>query len=1060
MIFLAAMMGIVCAQKPYWLSDVRGNPESVWINEGANKTISCAAMGIPKPVVSVRKVCGLWIGDDIVLNAVSRDCSGEYECKASNHNGFISRTIALRVNYPPAVLKLSVSGRYSRRLVHLACLVDPGYPRGHVTWLFNGELLRNDKRSFQLYQQDHGRNWLAKLGLYVRIGDAGNYTCRVQNALGRATKTRRLTPAPNPYTVFVQPPAVYVRPPAAEYIVVKEGAQLTLFCQPATKWERGNTGACDFSPSVTSQVSIRDATRGCSGTYWCLSRGGVREKIFRLQVSVRPTIKAVFPPKLYRNVGGNFTAECSSDPQTVIQWTFHNGVSEKRIMASVISLPNIREADFGTYTCKATNSVGQTKKSLELIRSPRIIRLFINRYEVDQLVYVDCVLDGKYDVQWLFRGDDVPAERKRVLMYRENPEGRWVNTLGVLVKTEADLGEYTCVVNGGVKRSLWVNDTGRRSSVSSGWNDLTITEGGDLQIFCQGDIWKASDGLPTRCLYTVGANKRHLTFANITNDCKGLVYCYERRVIFYEVRVSALGRKSEPGRQDFPATSTFSPPGDRHEGDGVLESPGFAPEITRFPFKVIAKGTGERYQINCTVTAIPRPRVEWSFNETLERPFVVTKKDLSDNQTIVTLTIPSVTPRNYGTYTCHALNSVGGDTESWNLSPPVPPSVPFKPEIKDTRPSAVNESRREFSEASCVVKGSPLPKIMWILNGSRMCEGQFYSVRKWPLSENATSLNMIFNRITSKKDGGCICFAMNYQGSAKKPWELKPFQIAPKIKDFPSSVVHADLGHSFKIRCEVHGFPLPRVSWLLNGTGVFENILYEVKRRVLSENRVSLDVIFPQIKHYNYGRYTCRASNAQGADSKSWELAPFLDLKMMRDSPRGLSFTQSHLLYFEGASLTLHCTLTGGPIVWGTSSGKNHCLVNATSSFLVIKNITRDCAVEYFCDDTKRRMLFRVGVYDASENDLNAAKDPSSSPPPSNSFASTGSTSDLTAPEHSRPLVSSGPRPASSPESFAMRPESLVKTVDESRSDGSTLYRSLAIYVYLSCCCLVATLLI
>ena len=1025
------VMHVLPVMKPIWRKG--GYPFHLDLNEGANQTISCAAKGIPKPEISFKKVCGEWVNNSILLNNISRNCSGKYECNAYNKNGLISLKIRLHVNYPPNIVNFSVSGHSSRRLVLLDCVVDPGYPQSSITWLFNGEALQKDK-SFVIYQKHNGRNWIAKLGVYIRVGDAGNYTCQVENVYGRATKTLYLKPAS--FTVFA-------KSPVKRYITVKEGADLTLFCMSAIQWEKNNTGICKFGSPKASQVSIHNVTRGCSGIYSCLSRY-VREKIFIVIVIIHPIINSFFPPKVYRNIGGNFSAECSSDRHTVIHWNFDNGKFEKKIMGSVILIKNIRKKDFGTYTCKARNSVGKTKKSLELIHSPITINLSINHYGDDQLIYMDCTVDRKGEITWLFKGNNISTERKKIVIYQKNSKGNWVNTLGVFVKTDGDLGEYTCIVNGEMRQTLQVNNMGEKS-ISSGWNNLTITEGGDLKIFCKGNIWKTF--VPGHCLYTIDTNKRHLRFTNITQDCGGLVYCSEdERQKIYNVQVlgkekknfqlvpkldvgqndsfdedsleasgnnslddsfAASDNKSLDGREldslDIPnkslADNSFGDSleesgnhpleaDDEDEGDNSFESPvkssflelpggiqpTFAPKITEFPLKVITKGIGEKYEINCIVDAFPVPHIYWYLNGIRyanSNSLFRSRKDFSSvNKTILILTIPSITPDNYGTYKCHSYNQFGEDTKSWDLLPigPIPTHTPieYEPEITDFRSSIVNRRLDDFFKMRCIVKGFPLPTVSWLFNGTRKYENfGYYQITTTISSKSSLNLFISFpNTIKPYNYGNYTCYARNFLGTATKSWELRPLlfnisQSAPKIMEFPKVRVEKRLGDRYQINCTVSAFPPPDTAWYFDGKMIKRN----VSKISIAENETILTLTIPSITIDHYGSYECRSTNIKGKDRKIWELWEDTSIP-----PIIQDFDSDYFTRKGGERYEIDCTVTAFPrpnIEWLYHGLRDELLYAVNEKRRPITNEMSSYVIRrYFISDTKTMLTLTIPSVD------------------------------------------------------------------------------------------------
>uniref|UniRef100_A0A3B4FB05 Neural cell adhesion molecule L1.1-like n=1 Tax=Pundamilia nyererei TaxID=303518 RepID=A0A3B4FB05_9CICH len=194
--------------------------------KGNNITLECLPRGLPTPQVEWKKKDGVladttgqvinfdrWLHfDNITL-----DDDGEYECKASNTHGSITRSFTVTVEAAPYWMKEPQNLMYTPgETVRLDCQAD-GIPRPSITWRINGQLLtevdeepRRTVTAGTLIMKD------------VNIGDTAVYQCEAKNDHGSILL--------NTYLYVVELPPQILSPDGFIYNATK-GRDVALHCE-------------------------------------------------------------------------------------------------------------------------------------------------------------------------------------------------------------------------------------------------------------------------------------------------------------------------------------------------------------------------------------------------------------------------------------------------------------------------------------------------------------------------------------------------------------------------------------------------------------------------------------------------------------------------------------------------------------------------------------------------------------------------------------------------------------------------------------------------------------
>ncbi|XP_032809971.1 neuronal cell adhesion molecule isoform X7 [Petromyzon marinus] len=195
---------------PYWLT---GGPESRVVQPGEQTTIMCRATGNPKPSIRWllnggpieeagndpnRKVDG----DTIILSNLPEGTSAVYQCEATNKHGSILGNAFVNVLAVPPRILSPMNKVYSavvNQTVHIECKVFAS-PQPTFMWFKDAH---GGKLEGPRYQDSAASDTLVVPR--VQKGDAGVYTCHVQNYLNKNQSLARLL-IKDP-TRIVQPPS-------------------------------------------------------------------------------------------------------------------------------------------------------------------------------------------------------------------------------------------------------------------------------------------------------------------------------------------------------------------------------------------------------------------------------------------------------------------------------------------------------------------------------------------------------------------------------------------------------------------------------------------------------------------------------------------------------------------------------------------------------------------------------------------------------------------------------------------------------------------------------------
>uniref|UniRef100_A0A0K2SXN7 Ig-like domain-containing protein n=1 Tax=Lepeophtheirus salmonis TaxID=72036 RepID=A0A0K2SXN7_LEPSM len=260
----------------------------------------------------------------------------------------------------------------------------------------------------------------------LRESDAGEYVCEIETYGSPLDQKSTLE--------ILVPPRVEPQPSDGKF-VVRKGSTIKLECRamgnpmPTIIWERENNLLPSGDKALEGySIVIQDVSRHHSGIYSCTADNKVGEPA-RAEID----LKVLYPPEIEVDQSWIRTEEgieaevsCSvhAEPKAEVKWykdTMLLDPTNNRHMETfgnkhVLILRNVRETDFGNYSCMADNSLGRQRGSIEVSGRPHIAKIV-----TPNLGY----FKNQYNLTWTV-DSFLPIEEYRIL-YRINREPDYEN---------------------------------------------------------------------------------------------------------------------------------------------------------------------------------------------------------------------------------------------------------------------------------------------------------------------------------------------------------------------------------------------------------------------------------------------------------------------------------------------------------------------------------------------------------------------------------------------------------------------------------------------------------
>ncbi|CAG9807795.1 unnamed protein product [Chironomus riparius] len=222
----------------------------------------------------------------------------------------------------------------------------------------------------------------------VRVTDAGDYVCQIGD----------VEPRDQVHTLEILVPPSVRSVPDHGIISARQGGTATLECKatgnptPHIYWFRKTAKHSSMPLGEGPVLILEQVGRQHSGTYQCKAENGVREAAY-----ADVNLKVLSPPELsterqwiHASESCEIEIVCTlqSDMNTDVSWyqnSFMLEPTDRRTMYSrgnkyILSIVNFRTTDFGNYSCVADNSLGRTKKYIEVSGRPGPTEFLSSQY--------------------------------------------------------------------------------------------------------------------------------------------------------------------------------------------------------------------------------------------------------------------------------------------------------------------------------------------------------------------------------------------------------------------------------------------------------------------------------------------------------------------------------------------------------------------------------------------------------------------------------------------------------------------------------------------------------
>ncbi|KAM6962600.1 hemicentin-1 [Aplochiton taeniatus] len=414
--------------------------------------IGCTASGVPEPVLR-------WTKDGVKLPTQGRGYSvlatgqveitsaelshaGRYSCVAQNAAGSAQRHVQLTVQEVPVIqAHPSTLDVILRNPVTLPCRAT-GSPRPTITW---------QKEGINIPATGGAYTVLPNGGLLISkasVSDSGTYMCVAQNPAGSALGKTKLR---------VQVPPV-ISSQTQKYVAPLDSS-VTLLCQakgsppPSFTWHKDSQ---PLGESVRQRVlnsgslQIALAQPGDTGRYTCTAANaaGTTSLEMSLTVHIPPSIrKGEVEVSVVENTQAQIACLAEGVPQPSLAWEkegtpISESTGEYTILPSGELVIDIAQpGDAGSYTCVASNAVGQDSQTVTLSvhTHPEFTQLLgdvaLNKGERLTLA---CGVTGipPPQITWAFNNNIIPAHYNQVNGHSE---------LIIERVSKEDSGTYSCM---------------------------------------------------------------------------------------------------------------------------------------------------------------------------------------------------------------------------------------------------------------------------------------------------------------------------------------------------------------------------------------------------------------------------------------------------------------------------------------------------------------------------------------------------------------------------------------------------------------------------------------
>ncbi|XP_040046181.2 matrix-remodeling-associated protein 5 [Gasterosteus aculeatus] len=764
--------------------------------------------------------------------------------------------------------------------------------------------------------------------------DGGQYLCTVQNQYGTDNMVVTLV-------VFSRHPRVLQ--PRHKDVPVHLGDKVKLECKveghppPQITWVLPNHVHIAAPPlGVTPQqhvvvfsngtLQISRVTNADGGIYKCIgsSAAGADSVSVRLYVSVLPP---VIQQAQYENTtlpeGSSAYIHCTATgaPQPVIKWITPDGahltasqfVSGRNLLVypnGTLLIQRLGLGNAGRYTCSVTNAVASSTRTviLNTRTNPNYAKasITLSSPQRTDVIYggrllLDCVAAGGPEPRIIWR---TPYKKLVDAQYSFDPRIKVFpnGTITVHSVTDQDSGDYLCVARNKMGDDyvlLRVNVLTRPAKIEQKQqrSNQEVVYGGDLKVDCVASglpnpeiSWALPDGsmvnpVKQRDSVSGGRSRRYVVFDN------GTLY---------------FNHVGMPEEGDYTCYAENQLGKDEMKVRVKVKAATAPPQIQDKDKKSIRVFYGETITLRCNSKGEPMPTITWISPTNRVISPALDKYQVLDDGTLV---VQKVQRFDGGNYTCVSRNNAGQDHKVIRLDVLVTSPIinGIKGTVNSVKVAAVQDQRKLLD---CVAKGTPTPRIMWLLPGNVILPAPYHSNRM-EVHQNGT----LEIRSAKRTDSGQLaCIARNEGGEVKLVVNLDVKEVVgkPQIRGPQSGSLSLTLGNTMTLNCSFEGSSLPHLTWILpSGT-----LLQSGARLSKFFHKPDGSLIISNPSIAETGMYRCLGRNSRGLVERTITLSP-------GRKPEISNRYNSPVSVVNGERLLLHCITSSEPLrlTWTIPSG-------------------------------------------------------------------------------------------------------------------------------------------
>ncbi|UJR23196.1 hypothetical protein I4U23_026215 [Adineta vaga] len=254
-----------------------------------------------------------------------------------------------------------------------------------------------------------------------------------------------------------------------------------------------------------------------------------------------------------------------------------------------------------------------------------------------------------------------------------------------------------------------------------------------------------------------------------------------------------------------------------------------------------------------------------------------------------TLTLQTIKRNDEGEYTCMTSNIVGRSQASVHIR------VQYAPIVRLSGGGILSENKRLV--LTCIVDAYPsIDSYQWFKNDIK-------------LNTSSTTSSLIIDKVSKYDSGIYMCIARNTlkysNGSAIEKYDKTQTRVtieyAPIVHSSIPILASDPFTSNTKLECEIDSYPESNILWTYNNRQIFPSNKYSI-----IQNKTTSYLIIQQLQsNFDYGLYTCNASNRLGHNSTTIQLRS----KDVPETPINVNLTS---VTYSTISLTWQAGFDGG----------------------------------------------------------------------------------------------------------------------------------------------------